>query len=112
MDEAPIESFMDRIKADGRSSPTGIHWKSFHDLLCRQAVRLGAKRPPVPLILAASGEASSSKHQRLGEQLRWAQANGVLAEALEFLHQLQPDHWNQVATADWYRSGYWQPPTL
>ena len=106
MDEALIGKFLERIKTEGRSSPAGQHWAAFHDLLCRHAHRVGAERPPVPLILAASGVASSSKHQRLSAQLHWAQVNGVLTEALQFLADLQPDQWNMGAAENWHCSDY------
>jgi very-short-patch-repair endonuclease len=104
-----ITSFLEKIKSEGRSSPAGQHWMAFHELLCRHATRIGAGRPPVPFILAASGESDSSKHKRLGEQLRWAQANGTLTEALEFLRGLRSDQWNRGIAENWNRSSYWEP---
>ena len=106
MDERLVNRFLERIRTEGRSSPTGQQWAAFHDLLCRHALRVGVERPPVPLILAASGEASSSKHQRLSAQLHWAQVNGVLTEALQFLADLQQDQWNHCAAQNWHRSDY------
>ena len=106
MDDALMNEFLERIKAEGRSSPAGQHWMAFHDLLCHHARAVGANRPPMPLILAASGEADNTKHQRLAEQLRWAQANGALTEALQFLNELPPDRWNQGTAESWYRSSY------
>jgi hypothetical protein len=108
MDDALIDDFLERIKTEGRSSPAGMHWMAFHELLCSHAGAVGAKRPPMPLILAASGEADSTKHQRLGEQLRWAQEHGVLVEALQFLNALQPDQWNWGTAENWRRSSYWK----
>jgi len=106
MDEALINNFLERIKTEGRSSPAAMHWMAFHELLCSHAGAVGANRPPMPLILAASGEADSTKHRRLGEQLRWAQANGALTEALQFLSDLAPDRWNRGTAENWYRSAY------
>lgn len=106
MGETLIDDFLERIKTEERSSPEGQHWLAFHDLLCRHARRVGAERPPVPLILAASGESDNSKHRRLAEQLRWAQANGFLSEALGFLSDLQPNQWNLGTAENWYRSSY------
>ena len=106
MGEALIDDFLERIKTEGCSSPAGQHWLAFHDLLYRHARRVGAERPPMPLILAASGESDNSKHQRLAEQLRWAQANGFLSEALEFLSDLQPNQWNRNTAENWYCSSY------
>jgi hypothetical protein len=106
MDEALISNFLERIASEGRSSPAGLHWATFHELLCSHVSRIGTGRPPMPLILAASGEANSSKHQRLAEQLQWARANGVLTEALRFLEGLRPDQWNRGTTEDWHRAAY------
>lgn len=106
MEEELINEFLERIKAEGRSSPAGQHWLAFHELLCNHARAFGSNRPPVPLILAASGEANSTKHERLAEQLRWAQSNGALREALQFLTELSPDRWNRGTAEDWYRSSY------
>jgi len=106
MDDALIDDFLERIKTEGRSSPAGMHWMAFYELLCSHAGAVGANRPPMPLILAASGEADSTKHRRLGEQLRWAQANGALTEALQFLSDLAPDRWNRGTAENWYRSAY------
>ncbi len=106
MDDQAITDFLEQIRAEGRSSPAGQHWMAFHEMLCRQAVRTGAGRPPVPFILAASGESDSSKLRRLGEQLRWAQDNGTLEEALEFLRGLRPDQWNSGTAENLHRSSY------
>jgi hypothetical protein len=106
MDDASIDNFLGRIKAEDRSSPAGQHWAAFHELLCSHARRLDVRRPPMPLILAASGESDSSKYRRLAEQLHWAQANGVLAEALRFLTDLAPDQWNEGSTENWHRTFY------
>jgi hypothetical protein len=106
MDDPLIKEFLDRIKAEGRSSPAGMHWMAFHDLLTRHASRIGTEAPPMPLILAASGEADNTKHRRLREQLRWALEHGVLAEALQFLNALRPDQWNWGTAENWHRSFY------
>src|SRR6266702_1005740 len=107
-EEHLISTFLEQIKSEGRSTPAGQHWNVFHELLCRHAARIGVGRPPVPFILAASGESDSSKHRRLGEQLRWAQVNGSLKEALEFLRGLRPDQWNRGTVENWDRSSYWE----
>ena len=60
----------------------------------------------MPLILAASAESNASKHQRLAEQLRWAQKTGVLEGGLQFLIDLQPDQWNEGTVESWQRSSY------
>ena len=108
MDETLIDDFLERIKTEGRSSPAGMHWMAFHELLSHHAGQAGTERPPMPLILAASGEADSTKHRRLGEQLHWALEHGVLVEALQFLNALQPDQWNWGTAESWHRSSYWK----
>jgi hypothetical protein len=106
MDDSSINEFLERIKADGRSSPAEMHWGEFHEMLCRHGERVGAKRPLMPLILAASGESSSTKHYRLREQLRWAQDKGCLVEALHFLNDVPPEKWNRDTAENWNRSSY------
>ena len=106
MKEARIDSLLQRTKAEGRSSPSGLSWAKFHELLCGYMGSVEATRPPMPLILAASGESNSAKHQRLKEQLQWAQANACLKEALQFLNHLEPEQWNQGALEKWDHSTY------
>jgi hypothetical protein len=106
-DEPQIEEFLLRIKSEFRSSPAGIYWNDFYKILCRRAPTSGMGKPPVPLILAASDESNSAKHYRLGEQLRWAQANGVLEQAFQFLGSLKPDQWNHCTPEKWNESSYW-----
>jgi hypothetical protein len=109
MAEAVIDNFMKQLKAEGRSSPAGQHWAKFHEMLCHHSQRIGAGRPPVPLILAASGESDAAKHRRLAEQLYWAETNGVVSEALEFLRGLPEDHWNSNSVEKWNATSYWEP---
>jgi hypothetical protein len=106
MEQGPINSFLERIKVEGRSSPAGQHWAAFHALLSGCSQPTPAGKPPPPLILAAAGESGDSKHRRLGEQLRWAEANGVLTDALQFLNDLKPDQWNSGSAESWNRSLY------
>ena len=105
-DDSQIDEFLMTIKSQSHSSPAGRHWDDFHKLLCQLAAEGKTMRPPMPLILAASGELDAAKHARLGEQLRWAQANGVLAAALAFLKKLDSSNWNHGAAKDWDQSSY------
>ena len=109
MDEPTIEQFLSRIRAEGRSSPAGQYWAAFHKLLSSRVGRTGGRRPPMPLILAASGESNAAKHARLAEQLQWAHANGGLAEAMEFLETLEADKWNEGGAETWHQESYWRP---
>jgi hypothetical protein len=106
--DTQIDEFLKTIKSDGRSSPAGRHWDDFHKLLCQLAAQGKTARPPLPLILAASGESDGTKHERLGEQLKWAKANGLLAAALEFLQKLDSSNWNHGTAKDWDQSSYFQ----
>ena len=83
-DPTTIDTCLGALKAQGRSSPAGLHWQRFYELLMGHRGQ-GRGHPPVPLILAASGASDASKHHRLGDQLRWAEQNGCLAEAIRFL---------------------------
>ena len=95
------QEFLARIKSEGRSSPVGKHWDDFHALLRNhQEVRVTDK-PPVPLILAASGASDRAKHQRLSDQLDWAIANECLDEAIAFLEKLEIDKWNHGTPDNW-----------
>lgn len=107
MGDESVKEFLDRIRQEGRSSPAGMYWDDFYNLLRRRAEAVGVAKPPVPLILAAAGESDSSKHRRLADQLAWAEANGVLPEALTFLAALSAEKWNHSSAEDWDRSSYW-----
>jgi hypothetical protein len=106
MQDVRINALLERAKAEGRSSPSGLSWAQFHELLCSHMRSAEGMKPPMPLILAASGESNSVKHQRLAEQLHWAQANGCLAESLQFLNDLEPEQWNQGRAESWSQSNY------
>ena len=103
MEQALIGKMLEQLKAEGRSSPSGLSWDNFHKMLCRYA-RPEATRPPMPLILAASSESDDTKHRRLAEHLEWAHRNGCLDEALQFLNELEPEKWNQSTLENWNRS--------
>jgi len=98
-----IRAYLEALRTDGKSNPR--NWDRFDKFL--QSKRLpGADRPPVPLILAASSEAPATKHWRLGEELIWAQANGCLSEALDYLKRLPDDEWETSSPERWHRDGY------
>jgi hypothetical protein len=101
-----IESFLGEIRRDDRSSPDGKHWHQFYQLLSRHAS--DGRQPPMPHILAASGESNDAKFTRLREQLLWASEQRCLDEALSFLANLDPVHWNSVVGGDWARDSYWR----
>jgi len=68
MSKEMIAAFLDEIKKEGRSSAAGMYWNDFYKLLCRHG-RNSDSNPPVPLILASSGESNATKHRRLETQL-------------------------------------------
>lgn len=100
-----IETLLAALKAEGRSSPAGHKWHLFHVFL-QSKKRPGNKGPPMPLILAASGESDASKHRRLSEQLAWALDNACLQEAFDFLGHLPADEWNVCPPDQWHQESY------
>jgi hypothetical protein len=98
-----INAFLDQIKSDGRSSPAGRHWNDFWKWLEKQ-VPNKTEQPAMPLILAASGVSDSTKHDRLREQLMFAERNGFAIEAIEWLSSLTLDDWNHGSESNWHKS--------
>ena len=106
-DEERRQQFLETIKSLGRSSPTGKYWAEFHALLKRHGRAGEAKGPPVPLILAASGESDRSKHDRLAHQLLWAIDHGCFAEAVTYLEGLADDEQWNIGSADSWDQDYY-----
>jgi hypothetical protein len=102
-EEAEKQAFLARVKSEGRSSPAGWDWQEFYLLLCRYHEQGAPAKPPVPLILAASGASDDSKHTRLSEQLAWAITHSCFREAITFLERLPRDHWNAGSLDQWNR---------
>jgi hypothetical protein len=100
-----IDQFLSAIKTEGRSSPAGMYWHEFYEFL-RTRSNPGKKQPPVPLILAASGEPDSEKHARLRSQLEWALDNGCVVEAIGYLERLPADEWNSCPLERWGQESY------
>ena len=65
-----------------------------------------ADGPPVPLILAASGEPDATKHSRLRKQLVWADRHGLLDAALSRLAALPAECWNTGSPDSWDAHSY------
>jgi len=105
MSKQKIETFLNEIKEDGRSSPAGMHWNEF-SMFLKSFREQGESDPPVPLILAASGESAASKHNRLSKQLEWAMDYHCLDEAIAFLEKLGSDKWNSSSPENWHKSHY------
>ena len=100
-----IEQFLNEIRLDGRSSPAGFHWHRFYEFLQSRKTESRGD-PPVPLILAASGESNARKHECLAQQLEWASRHGILEEAIRFLHQIPVENWNRGALSTWHADTY------
>jgi hypothetical protein len=105
MDKKVIDQYLASLRADGISSPAGMHWHDFWNWICKNS-KVDSPLPPMPLILAASGESNDVKHRRLGEQLQFALAFGFGGEAIDWLKRLPKANWNYCHPADWHKSGY------
>ena len=71
------------------------HWHKLWKMLPNREPRGAGWEPPLPLILAAWWEASdSSKRARLKSHLEWANSNGVLGDAADFLLALSDEDWH------------------
>ncbi len=98
-----VEAFLKELEADGRSSPWD--WHRFY-LLLKAKQKPGQSDPPVPFILAASGESDASKLRRLASQLQWAVENGCAGAALDWLRGLSADQWNTSPPGKWHQESY------
>jgi len=104
-DDPEIQGLLADLKAAGLSSPAGYTWQQFYELLQSRCAPTSPP-PPVPLILAASGESDASKHRRLADQLQWASENGCLDEAIRYLRTLRTDQWNWSPPEQWNQDSY------
>jgi len=104
-DWSTAEAWLERTKAANRSSPIGYAWHEFWQWLER-AAPTATRKPPVPFILAASGESASSKFNHLRDQLRWASDHGVLSGAIAWLDACPPDKWETRDAKRWGESFY------
>lgn len=103
-----IQEFLNELKNQGKVAPAGALWHDFYLFLDKYKAA-GEAGPPLPLILAASGESPSSKHLRLLRQLDWAMNRGILEQAIEYLLQLDEQKWEISSEANWYSDHYWTP---
>ena len=100
-----IGAYLSACKECGRSSPAGSAWYAFWTRLS-SAKPAGVSDPPVPLILAASGESDASKQRRLREQLVWAERNSLLDVALSWLEAIPAEQWNVGSLDRWHVDSY------
>jgi hypothetical protein len=108
MTDLRIERFLDCIKGECRSSPSGQYWHGFYEFLLSKK-RGDQSVPPVPLILAASGASDASKHKRLSSQLEWALKNDCIEDAISYLENIAVEHWNTCPLEKWEQDSYWSP---
>jgi hypothetical protein len=101
-----ISGYLATLKQQGRSSPAGIPWHRFFEMLCAHK-RADGSNPPVPLILAASGASNANKHERLGAQLDWARENDCLEQAMAALTAIPPEQWNAAPSERWDEDCYY-----
>ena len=81
--------------AENRLVPMPPYWSQLYGMLknTRQKAS-GGWEPPLPLILAAWQHSMPIEKQlRFQEHIRWAEAQGQLAEVGAFLRSLPEDHW-------------------
>lgn len=104
-DWSTAENWLERIKSQHQSSPGGYAWHQFWEWLGKAAVH-GAREPPRPFILAASGESASSKFRRLRDQLRWAHDHGILDDAIRWLDARALAEWDICQEDHWDESSY------
>jgi hypothetical protein len=104
-DDTTIDSLLVLLKEKGWSSPAGLEWQRFYEFLAKKRSP-SQPTPPVPLILAASGESPSSKHRRLASQLAWAAEGGILPEAIHYLETLPEGKWNIHPLDKWNKDSY------
>lgn len=101
------QSFLDGLRATNRSCPGGKYWPRFFQYVIRVAPIAPKYRLLNPLILGGSIASHACKHQRLSEQLDWADDHGCLAQALRYLERLPADSWVVSDGADWNREHPW-----
>lgn len=101
--DSVIEGFLAELKANWRSSPDD--WHKFY-LLLKAKQKIWQKPPPPPFILAAYGESSASKHDRLTEQLNWAKESGCIDDAFFYLKNLSVGQWSSCSSELWLKENY------
>ena len=104
-DSEKIEQLLELLKSEGRSSPAGRSWAKFHAFLGKHESGQ-SDAPPMPLILAASGESDATKHSRPRDQLEWAATHGVLSAAIGWLDGLPVQEWNTSSPAQRGKTSY------
>ena len=121
------KNFLIELKARGLTHLAGVHWVKLHRMLVRLGRgataddSIGTVFPsddlfskpedsmntlsskdkcPNPLILGGSIASDAVKHERLIEQLDWAERHCCLGQALNYLKKLDDSDWNQSSHED------------
>ena len=102
-----IEEFLDKLKQKGYSSPAGVHWSRLHKVILKYADNPSNEKLSNPLILGGAIASHAAKHERLNEQLKWAEKHGCLNEALTYLGTLSDNKWNISNGSDWNEEHPW-----
>jgi len=89
-----LESALLLARRNNRVCPRPDCWTAFHALLPVRKTMRGTLRPPVPV----TGDAWNvtpplTKRLIFREQLEWAEREGVLEQAMAFLHRMEEQDW-------------------
>jgi hypothetical protein len=100
-----LETFLSDLRRAGRFAPRPQAWDGFWKLLKKGFDR--NEWPPAPLILAAHWSTTAQeKHNRLTEQLRWAELHHLLSDALKYMNDLDSEDWKPIPYTEWgYSAG-------
>jgi len=102
-----IEEFLNEIKNKGLSSPAGMHWDRLRKVILKYAKNQEGEKLLNPLILGGAMASHAAKHERLLDQLKWAEQHCCLQEALTYLKLLSDDKWNKSTGSDWNEEHPW-----
>lgn len=88
------DKYLRSLKRQGLASPAGHAWEQLRRLAEKDAKGLPVDRFPTPFVLHAHDNTSAAqKHQRLAEQLDWAERYRCLDTVLNYLCRLPANKW-------------------
>ena len=74
--------------------PTPKYWEKLHTVLAEEAERRGRTPPPAPLTHGLELDVTAaSKHQRLIEQIVWADRNNLLHKVQQVFDTIPTSGW-------------------